>query len=88
MLNFPIYSGLLETFSVSLVVCCVILGVPGTDIIIILGSALTVERVLSGSRYTISLRRASLRPESIDVLMLIKKRLHLAHAQCTAALCR
>ena len=73
-----------------------ILCIPGADILIfiepfetetvILGSAVAVERIFSGGRDTISLRRASLRPETIKVLMLVKKKLHLARAQSTAAL--
>jgi hypothetical protein len=54
--------------------------------IVVLGSAVAVERVFSGGRDTISLRRASLRPETIKVLMLVKKKLHLARAKSTAAL--
>ncbi|KIL54206.1 hypothetical protein M378DRAFT_92970 [Amanita muscaria Koide BX008] len=56
------------------------------DILCIPGSAVAVERVFSGGRDTISLRHASLRPETIKVLMLVKKKLHLARAQSTAAL--
>jgi hypothetical protein len=44
----------------------------------ILGSAVAVERVFSGGRDTISLRRASLIPDTIRVLMLVKQRLRLA----------
>ena len=46
-----------------------------------LGSAVAVERIFSGSRNTISLHRASLNPETIRTLMLVKQRLRLA---CTA----
>ena len=46
-----------------------------------LGSAVAVERVFSGGRDTISLRRASLKPQTIRVLMLVKRKLHLARAQ-------
>lgn len=42
------------------------------------GSAVAVERIFSGGRDTISLRRASLVPETIRVLMLVKQRLRLA----------
>ncbi|KAF5376117.1 hypothetical protein D9615_007777 [Tricholomella constricta] len=56
------------------------------DILTIPGSAVAVERIFSGGRDTISLRRASLHPETIRVLMLVKKRLHLARAQVNAAL--
>ena len=42
-----------------------------------LGSAVAVERIFSGGRDTISLRRASLKPETIHTLMLVKQRLRL-----------
>ena len=42
-----------------------------------LGSAVAVERIFSGGRDTISLRRASLKPETIRTLMLVKQRLRL-----------
>ena len=51
------------------------------------GSAVAVERIFSGGRDTISLRRASLQPETIKFLMLSKKKLHLARAQTAVALC-
>ena len=41
------------------------------------GSAVAVERIFSGGRDTISLRRASLIPDTIRVLMLVKHRLRL-----------
>jgi hypothetical protein len=50
------------------------------------GSTVAVERVFSGGHDTISLCHASLHPETIKILMLIKKELHLAHAQSTAVL--
>ena len=56
--------------------------------IVVSGSAVAVECVFSGGRDTISLWRASLWPETIKVLMLVKKKLHLARAQATAALQR
>jgi hypothetical protein len=40
-----------------------------------LGSAVAVERVFSGGRDTISLRRASLKPETIRALMITKQSL-------------
>jgi len=43
-----------------------------------LGSAVAVERIFSGGRDTISLRRASLKPDTIRTLMLVKQRLRLA----------
>jgi hypothetical protein len=42
-----------------------------------IGSAVAVERIFSGGRDTISLRRASLQPETIRTLMLVKQHLHL-----------
>jgi hypothetical protein len=52
------------------------------------GSAVAVERIFSGGRDTISLRRASLHADTIRILMLVKKRLHLARAQANASLRR
>jgi hypothetical protein len=43
----------------------------------VLGSAVAVERIFSGGRDTISLRRASLQPETIRMLMVLKQRLRL-----------
>ena len=45
------------------------------------GSAVAVEHIFSGGRDTISLHRASLKPETIRILMLVKHRLilRLAH---------
>jgi len=37
-----------------------------------------MERIFSGGRDTISLRRASLQPSTIRILMLLKHRLRLA----------
>ncbi|KAF8802971.1 hypothetical protein BYT27DRAFT_7111058, partial [Phlegmacium glaucopus] len=45
------------------------------------GSAVAVEHIFSGGRDTISLRCASLIPDTIRVLMLVKHRLRLAHIQ-------
>jgi hypothetical protein len=42
-------------------------------------SAIAVEHICSGRRDPISLRRANLKPETIQILMLVKQRLHLAH---------
>ena len=42
------------------------------------GSAVAVECIFSGSRDTISLHRASLNPETIQTLMLVKQQLRLA----------
>jgi hypothetical protein len=53
-----------------------------------LGSAVAVERIFSGGRDTISLRRASLHADSIRILMLVKKRLHLARAKAKVSLSR
>jgi hypothetical protein len=44
----------------------------------LIGSAVAVERIFSGGRDTISLRRASLQPDTIWTLMLVKQRLRLA----------
>ena len=43
-----------------------------------LGSAVAVERIFSGGRDTISLRRASLQPGTIRTLMILKQCLRLA----------
>src|SRR5208282_1200771 len=45
------------------------------------GSAVAVERIFSGGRDTISLRRASLKPETIRMLMLVKRKLILAREE-------
>jgi hypothetical protein len=50
------------------------------------GSAVAVERVFSGGQDTISLRHASLHADTIWILMLVKKQLHLAHAKANTAL--
>jgi hypothetical protein len=47
-------------------------------ITVVLGSAVAVERIFSGGRDTISLRRASLKPDTIRTLMLVKQHLRLA----------
>ena len=46
-----------------------------------ISSAVAVERIFSGGRDTISLRRASLVPDTIRVLMLVKHCLRLARIQ-------
>jgi hypothetical protein len=46
--------------------------------IMIIGSAVAVELIFSGGRDTISMRRASLHPDTIRTLMLVKHRLRLA----------
>jgi hypothetical protein len=43
-----------------------------------IGSAVAVERIFSGGRDTIGLRRASLKAETIETLMFVKARLRLA----------
>jgi hypothetical protein len=43
-----------------------------------IGSAVAVEQIFSGGRDTISLRRASLKPDTIRTLMLVKQHLRLA----------
>ncbi|KAG1834726.1 hypothetical protein EV424DRAFT_1309708, partial [Suillus variegatus] len=47
------------------------------------GSAIAVERIFSGGCDTISLRRASLQPNTIRTLMLVKQRLRLARNAIT-----
>lgn len=49
-------------------------------------SAVAVERVFSGGRDTISLRRASLKAETIKTPMFVKKRLHLERERIKRAL--
>lgn len=41
------------------------------------GSAVAVERIFSGGRDTIGIRRASLKAETIQTLMFVKARLRL-----------
>ncbi|KAJ6558311.1 hypothetical protein B0H19DRAFT_1150741 [Mycena capillaripes] len=43
------------------------------------GSAVAIERVLSGARDTISLRHLSLKPDTIQTFMLLKQHLRLKH---------
>jgi len=50
---------------------------------IYLGSAVAVERIFSSGRDTISLRRASLQPETIRTLMVLKHRLCRMHNRVT-----
>ena len=52
------------------------------------GSAVAAERIFLGSRYTstVSLHHATLHADTIRILILVKKRLHLAHAKANAAL--
>ena len=57
------------------VVCCIFIRIVDW----VLGSAVVVERIFSGGQDTISLHRASLKPETITVLMLVKHRLILKH---------
>jgi hypothetical protein len=52
------------------------------------GSAVSVERIFSGGRDTISLRRASLKPDTIRALILVRhalllKRARRAHNPCS-----
>jgi hypothetical protein len=63
-----------------------ILAIPGmfywyccVDLIdTILGSAVAVERIFSGGRDTISLRRASLQPNTIRMLMILKQHIRMS----------
>lgn len=50
------------------------------DILSIPGPTVAVERIFSGGRDTVSMRRASLKPETIRTLMLVKAKLRLARA--------
>ena len=85
VLNSPTCFGLLMTFFAYLVPYCVTLKGFAANVIV-LGSAVAVEQVFLGGHDTISLWWASLQPETIKVLMLVKKKLHLMRAQSTAAL--
>ena len=55
--------------------------------ILLQGSAVAVERIFSGGRDTISLRRASLSAETIRTLMLVKQRLLLTRTAIDELLC-
>jgi hypothetical protein len=50
------------------------------------GSAVAVERIFSGGQDTISLRRASLNPETIQILMLVKRKLIISWEKIAAKL--
>ncbi|KAF8799537.1 hypothetical protein BYT27DRAFT_7120574, partial [Phlegmacium glaucopus] len=50
------------------------------------GSAVAIEQIFSGGWDTISLCHASLNADTIQILMLVKKQLHLAHTKANAAL--
>ncbi|KAL0957575.1 hypothetical protein HGRIS_001359 [Hohenbuehelia grisea] len=49
-----------------------------------IGSAAAVERIFSGGRDTISIRRASLKPDTIRTLMIVKQHLKLARKELLA----
>jgi len=87
-LSFRICFAWLAMSCVFLVSCRSLCLIQVTFSNISLGSAVAVERIFSGGRDTISLRRASLHADTIRVLMLVKKRLHLARSQANAALRR
>jgi hypothetical protein len=53
---------------------------------VFIGSAVAVEQVFSGGRDTISLRHTSLHADTIWIVMLVKKQLHIACAKADAAL--
>ncbi|KAH9992223.1 hypothetical protein BJV74DRAFT_771728, partial [Russula compacta] len=57
-------------------------------IVCVIGSAVAVEKIFLGGRDTISLRRARFQADTIRILMLVKKRLHLGHVRAKAALSR
>ena len=77
VLNFPNFIVLPVIFSLSQVCFQTLWFQSLINILSILGSAVAVERIFSGGRDTISLRRASLKPATIRVLMLVKRRLIL-----------
>ena len=56
------------------------------DIFFQTGSAVAVERIFSGGRDTISLRRASLKPQTIRILMIVKRKLVLAREKIKKSL--
>lgn len=69
---------------------CDVLSIPGEffyfiylfcnlNCLVIPGSAVAVERIFSGGRDTISLRRAGLQPSTIRTLMILKHHLRLKH---------
>lgn len=71
---------------------CDVLSIPGEflhllfficnlNCLVMPGSAVAVERIFSGGRDTISLRRASLRPSTIRTLMVLKHHLRLKRAK-------
>ena len=72
-------------FSAFLVSTAVLSGHP-KPYILDLGSSVSVERIFSGGRDTISLQRASLSAETIKVLMLLKNRLLVARNTLSALL--
>jgi hypothetical protein len=78
VLSFPISFFLPEISSRSLVRLPNLTAFSFQSHLLLLGSAVAVERIFSGGRDTISLRRASLKPETIRTLMIVKQRLRLA----------
>lgn len=54
--------------------------------VILLGSSVAVERIFSGGRDMIALRRSSLKPDTIQALMVLKNRLLLARHRIHRAL--
>ncbi|KAH9976905.1 hypothetical protein BJV74DRAFT_781605, partial [Russula compacta] len=52
----------------------------------VIGSAVAVERIFLGGQDTISLQCARLQADTIRILMLVKKWLHLDHVRAKAAL--
>ena len=47
---------------------------------------MAIERIFSGGRDTISLRRASLKPETIRIIMLVKRKLIISREKIAAKL--
>ena len=84
--QFPnLYRLVCDIFSIPgmFIMACQFLELILTPSLCTTGSAVAVERIFSGGRDTISLRRASLIPDTIRVLMLVKNRLRLARIDLT-----
>lgn len=58
-----------------------LLNADETLIVFILGSAVAVERLFLGGRDTIALRRASLHPDTIRILMILKQHIRVRESQ-------
>lgn len=76
----------LHGISLAFLVSTAVLSGHPNPYVLDIGSSVSVERIFSGGRDTISLRRASLSAETIKVLMLLKNRLHVARNTISALL--